>query len=220
MLKIVVFDSGYGGELFADKLEDELVIAKIIRVIDWRRSEEILKDSKSARQAALESLRPYIGRVDLIVFANHLLTATSLKFFQRKFKNQMFLGFHLPEVATFIGRPTMALTTKALARTAKYRYYLLKLNRKVDTFCVDDWPALIDDGELNNDHIYQKIEEFRRKNHYLPAEIILACGQLNDIIPNLREILGVNIKIHDSFNDTFTAICKSLKLRGSTGKKK
>ena len=36
MLKIVVLDSGFGGELFADKLNDQLSIVEVIRVIDWR----------------------------------------------------------------------------------------------------------------------------------------------------------------------------------------
>ena len=34
MLKIVVFDGGYGGEFFADKLKEELPVVEIIRVID------------------------------------------------------------------------------------------------------------------------------------------------------------------------------------------
>ena len=70
MLKIVIFDSGYGGEFFADRLKAELPIVEIIRVIDWRNAEKILSSPRDARNIARDSLRPYIGKVDLIIFAN------------------------------------------------------------------------------------------------------------------------------------------------------
>ena len=41
MIKIVIFDSGYGGELLADYLESELPVVNIVRVIDWHHAEEI-----------------------------------------------------------------------------------------------------------------------------------------------------------------------------------
>lgn len=220
MLKIVVFDSGYGGEIFADRLEKEMPLVKVIRVIDWRNADKFLKGSYSARRVAKEALRPYIGRVDLIIFANHLLGATSLKYFQRKYKNQLFVGFNLPELTTFVDRPTVALTTKALARTLNYHNYLFRIKRRVDTLCLDEWPNLIDDGELTIEEIYQKFEEFYRLHHYRPEEVILICSQFSDITPMLREVLGQNIKIHDSLSDTITSVGKILKIRGGLGKRK
>lgn len=220
MIKIVVFDSGYGGELFADRLEEEIPAAKVIRVIDWRNADKILKGPFSARRIAREALRPYIGRVDLIVFANHLLTATSLKYFQRKYKEQKFVGLNLPTPTTFVKRPTVALTTKALARTINYHNYLFHVNRRLDTLCLDDWPALIDDGELTVAEVYAKFEDFYRSHHYRPEEVILICSQFSDITPMLREVLGQNIKIHDSFTDAITNVGKALKIRGGLGKRK
>ena len=49
MLKVVVFDGGYGGEFFADQLEAELPILDIIRVIDWRNAEGLLASPRKAR---------------------------------------------------------------------------------------------------------------------------------------------------------------------------
>lgn len=220
MLKIVVYDGGYGGELFADKLEEELPVAKVIRVIDWRNSEKLMKSSASARRAAKEALRPYIGRVDLIIFANYLLSATSLKFFQRKYHNQFFVGFGFPQIDTFVKRPTIALTTKSLARTISYHSYLFRINRRVNTLCLDDWPSLIDDGELTKRIVCEKFENFYHLHHYYPKEVILVCSQFHDIIPLLRETLGRNIRIHDSTRDTINEVGKILKIRGGTGKKK
>lgn len=219
MLKIVVFDSGYGGELFADKLEAELPVVDVIRVINWRDAEAFLKSPRAARRACYNAIRPYIGRVDLIILANHLLTATSLKYFRRKYKKQKFLGLELPQPDTYVKRPTIALTTKVLARTLNYRNYLFRLKRKVDTICLDNWPNLIDDGELSNLEIYTELERFRLEHTYRPAEIIIACSQFNDIIPVIRRSFR-NIKIHDSFDLAIADACKTLKIRGGTGRKK
>lgn len=220
MLKVVVFDGGYGGEIFADKLESELPIIKVIRVIDWRHADQFLKNSRSAREAAREALRPYIGRVDLIIFANYFLSVTSLKFFQRKFKNQAFLGLKLPRPTTFVSRPTLALTTKALARTISFYSYKFSLKRHIDTLCLDHWVGLVDDGELTSNMVYREIEQFRRTHHYRPREVLLICSQFSDIIAELKENLGSNLRIYDSFADTISDTCKLLKIRGGTGKKK
>jgi len=219
MLKIVVYDGGYGGELFADKLEEELPVVEVIRVIDWRSADKLTASPKSARNTAVEALRPYIGRVDLIILANHLLAATSLKYFVKKYKNQKFIGLGLPELSTFIDRPTAVLTTKALSKTISYRNYLFKLKRKTTTLCLDPWLPLIDDGELTNRMINREFEKFYLKNHYKPAEVILACSHFSDIIPNLREVIDKNLKVHDSFMDTIKDACKVLKIRGGTGRR-
>ena len=220
MLKIVVFDSGYGGELFADRLEETFPIVEVIRVIDWRNADKFLKSPKKARREALDALRPYIGRVDLIVLANYYLSTTSLKYFAHKFKNQKFLGLKLPELDTFMRRPTVVFTTKALARTISYHNYIFRLKRKATTVCLDHWLPLIDDGELSEQMIREEFEFFCEKHHYRPAEIVLACSHFNDIIPTLREKVDKNLKIHDNFRSTIAEIGKVLKIRGGTGYRK
>ena len=220
MLKIVVFDSGYGGELFADRLEEAFPVAEIIRVIDWRNADEFLKNKKSARREAMKALRPYIGRVDLIMLANYYLTATSLKYFSRKFKNQKFAGLKLPTLDTYLKRPTLIFATKSLAKTINYHNYLFRLKRKTATVCLDHWLPLIDDGELTEQMIKGELEYFQEKHHYRPAEIILTCSHFGDIIPILREKVDKNLKIHDGFRDAITEIGKTLRIRGGTSERK
>lgn len=218
MLKIVVFDSGYGGEFFADRLEEELPIANVIRVIDWRNADHYSTSSRSARLCANRALRPYIGRVDLIIIANQLLSLTSLKFFQRKYPTQKFLGLNLKSPDSFVKRDTAILTTKTVARTIEYHRFVLHLRRKTKTIIVDSWPAKIDDGELSLQDVDDVFHGLSLDKDYHPQEIILGCSQFEDIKPMLRQTLGKNLKIYSGFDDTIRAACKILHIRGAVRK--
>lgn len=219
MLKVVVFDGGYGGEFFADQLEEAVPILEVVRVIDWRNADRLLASPRKARDVAKNALRPYIGHVDLIILANHLLSLTSLKYFRRKYSSQRFIGLNLKEPDTFIKRDVLILTTKAVTKTINYRNFLFRLKRKIKTLALDDWPAAIDDGELTEAKISQTMTKYLAKHHFNPQEIILACSQFNDIKKELKNIFGGNLKIYDSFDDTIRQACKILNIRGGTGRK-
>ncbi|MBR2841331.1 hypothetical protein IKE80_00900 [Candidatus Saccharibacteria bacterium] len=218
MLKVIIFDSGYGGEFFADRLEEALPILEVIRVIDWRHAELYLTNPRIARESAIEALHPYIGKVDLIIFANHLLSLTSLKYFRRKYPNQHFLGLKLKKPDTFIKRDTLILTTKAVAKTIGYRGFIFHLKRKARTMTPDGWLTKIDDGELTQSEISETITSFIRRKHINPQEIILGCSQFDDIIHDLKKLFGRRIRIYSSFDDTIRETSKLLRIRGGTHK--
>ena len=219
MLKIVVFDGGFGGELFADKLEEALPVVEVIRVIDWRNAEALVIKARSARQVAEKALGPYLGKVDLIVLANHLLTVTSLRYFRRKYPKQKFIGLPIEEPKRPIKREILILTTRAVARTFNYRHFVWKLRIKSKTLALDTWPAKIDDGELTGAEIVKTLESvavMREK----PMDIILACAQFSDIKDELSEYFKSNVKVYDSFDTTIREICRVLKIRGGVGRKR
>ena len=214
MLKVVVFDSGYGGELFADYLENELPVMDIIRVIDWRHADKMQSNAKITRYIAEEALKPYFGKVDLIVFANYLLSITSLKYFKRKYKNQQFIGLSLNHPANFRYR-TAILTTKAVARTIRYKYFARQI--KARTCVLDDWPILIDDGELGHAKIRRDLAPILP---YRPEQLIFTCTQFVDLENELRRIFGHNTKIINNFEQAVHDICHILKIRGALKKQK
>ncbi len=218
MLNVVVFDSGYGGEFFADWLEEEIPVVKVTRVIDWRNADLLLENPKKARKIAIDDLHPHIGKADLIVLANHLLTVTSLKYFCNKYKTQKFVGFDLAKPDRFIKRKVLVLTTRAVSKTIYYHNFIFRLKTKTKTLCLDDWPALIDDGELSEEDIISTIEEFLKKEKFRPEEIILACSQFQDIKNILTKHFGKKVRIYDSYDSTMRQICKALRLRGSLKK--
>lgn len=211
MLKVVVFDGGFGGELFADKLEAELPILEVIRVIDWRKAKDILESPRKARRAAEIALRPYLGKVDLIFFANFLLSTTSLRYFRRKYKNQKFLGLELRS-KRLVKKPTLILTTKAVTRSIHYYHFSHQLHAK--TICLDRWPELIDNGEFTHYSLKQDLETATLKIRFSPQQILLACGQFTELKPHFRQIFGHNIRIVDNFDSAIRATKKALRIKG------
>ncbi|MBQ3433004.1 hypothetical protein IJG22_01765 [Candidatus Saccharibacteria bacterium] len=219
MLKVVVIDSGYGGEFFADRFEDEVNVVDIIRVIDWRHDKQYLTSPKTARNLASTALCLYIGKVDLIILANHLLSSTSLRYFRRKYPEQKFIGLKLKQPDCFAKKNILILTTKALTKTMEYHGFLFALKRhRVKTLVVDDWPSKIDEGELGFSDIEKTIMDFTNKKGVVPDEIILGCSQFEDIKPALKRLFGRKVKIHSSFDDAIREACKLLRIRGSIRK--
>lgn len=214
MLKVVVFDSGYGGELFADYLEKELPVVDIVRVIDWRDADKMQRDAKLTRHVAEEALKPYIGKADVIVFANYLLSVTSLKYFQRKYKCQRFIGLKLNHPANFCYR-TVIFTTAAVAKTFRFKSFAHQIKAK--TFVLDDWPILIDDGELGHAKIRRDLKPLMP---YKPEQIIFVCTQFVDLENELRRIFGHNTKIINNFEEAARDICHALRIRGALKKQK
>lgn len=219
MLTVVTIDSGYGGEFFADYLSSEVPVLNIIRVIDWHHAKEYLASTRQARKLAESSLQPYIGKVDLIVFANHLLSASSLKYFRRKYPQQKFIGLSLKSPDTFIKYDALVITTKALTRTMEYHGFIYRLKRRVGTLVVDSWPAKIDEGELDPQEIADTVNAFIAKKHIRPKEVILANSGLEEIKPTLKKILGHNVRIYTSFDDAIREVVKTLRIRGGMKKK-
>ena len=220
MLKIVVFDGGYGGEFLADKLEEELPVVDIIRVIDWRNADSILRSPRRARKIAEKALAPYIGRADLIIFGNYLISLTSLGYFQNKYSHQKFIGLQLKQSDSFIPRDTLILSTNAVTHTPKFLGYVLRTQHRVRTLSVDSWPHDIDEGTLSQEDIRATIEDFLAKKKFRPEQIILTCSQFDDIKDDLTAIFGHKVKIYDGFEDTIRSTFKALGIRGGLGKKR
>ena len=85
---------------------------------------------------------------------------------------------------------------------------------------LDDWPAKIDDGELDKSEIEATLIELIISRNFFPREIILACSQFNDIIPELRNTFNGSVKIYDGFSELYHDACKALRIRGALAKRK
>jgi glutamate racemase len=211
--KVVVFDGGFGGELFADYVERELAVIDVIRVIAWRELEPLTKRPKDARRIAEEALAPYIGKVSLIVFANHLLSTFDLKYFKQKYPRQQFLGFSFPQTNT---KRALILATKALHGSLAYHNIVHKMRAKIQTIDCDDWVPLVDDAELTKERIERDLARFKK---FKPESILLAHTNFKDIRAPLIRFFGAHTIIEDGFKDTFRNLCDALGFRGLDGRK-
>ena len=213
MKKVVVFDSGFGGELFADYVEKELPIVEVIRIIDWRNLDVITKNPTEARNVTEKAIRSYVGHTDLIIFANYLITFMDLQYFQQKYPNQKFMGFAMPQIKS---RKTLVLTSSALSRTIKYKAFIHKLHLKVKTLDCDKWIPLIDDAELTEEHVRKDLERIK---NFSPSSIALVYTNFIDIKPILLKIFGPIVHINDGYHETLRNVCLELGLRGLDGKR-
>ena len=91
MLKIIVFDSGWGGELVADFLMRELTTVEVVRLIDWAHAPYCGKNVEEICELVDAVLGPYVGRVDLIVLGGYAVSL-ALGFLCEKYPEQKFVG--------------------------------------------------------------------------------------------------------------------------------
>lgn len=94
MLKIVVFDSGWGGELVADFLMRELTTVEVVRAIDWVGAPYCGKSVEEIYELVDLNLQRFIGNVDLIVLGGYA-ASLALGYLREKYPQQKFVGMSI-----------------------------------------------------------------------------------------------------------------------------
>lgn len=221
MLKVVVFDSGWGGELFANYLEDELPIIEVIREIDWRNASGYEETEAEARKLARAAVSKYIGRVDLIVLAGQRLSIVALDYLKKCFPEQKFIGFKLrrfEEIPKATSRKIIYLTTN-LVRSSQH-YIEAKNDRRDIEFIEPEcrgWKQMIDDGELTDEIINRELGGLIASG---ADTIMIGCNHFVDTEASLEKIFGWRVQIIDDFELVLKDVCTALRLRGGDGTRK
>lgn len=212
MTKIAVFDTGFGGELFAKHIEDEFPLFDVIRVIDWDHEANKLKKYDYIKT----KIKPYVGRVDGIVIADQYYSITCLDYLRKEFGKQKFSGFPLKIPNKQNLKKVLIITTKNVHKTTDFIKYAWKIKAKVSVVECDEWNKLVDDGEYYTNKVYADLEKYDKSR---PSAIILADSHLMEIKPFLRKIFGPTIAIFDGYDAALNELCGELRIRGRTGKK-
>lgn len=212
MLKVVVFDSGWGGELFADYIEEEIPILEVIREIDWRNAPYGSRSKEEIFRLTETAIKKYIGRADIIVIAAYLMTEISLEKLKKKYPEQKFLGFQL-RLKKNVGKKILVLASEALAGTTAFRG-LEKTGREVDFARCDGWEKLIDDGEMRRDDL-ERVLSCEDKN----STVLLGSTHYKDIKTDIEQIFGWQGTVVDDFQRVLSEMCMALKLRGLDGRR-
>ncbi len=219
MLKVVVFDCGWGGESFANYLESELPIVEVVRVIDWRHAPYNKLGVKDVLKYTEKALLPYIGTVDVIILASYEVTISSFEYLKEKYPEQKFLGVNFEILNEDNGAKFLVLTTSFVMNSKFYSLRKETLQDKTfsELIC-DDWPQLIDDGELTKEMMRQKLSDYR--DLYSDA-VVLGCTQFSDVRDDLADVISWKQgRIIDEFALLLKNLCHLLGLRGGDGKRK
>ena len=212
MLKVLVFDSGWGGDLVADYLERELPI-EVERVIDWRSGSYSEKTAGEIRLLSEMALLPHIGEADVIVLSEAATAAVALNFLRQRYPEQIFVGYghDLAKLIRRLSRAVMILTTEGVKRSEFYQYSKANFSGKklVEPECLG-WEDHIDNDELPEETISSAIGDFR-------GIVVVYNPGFFEIIPKLEKIAGRRIIIIDMKKALLRDVCLALKLRGVDG---
>lgn len=234
MLKIVVFDGGWGGEVAANILEEELGVVEVIRVIDWKNTPYDEKSLAEIVGFAEESLKNYFGKVDLIVLGGYA-TGLTINILREKYPEQKFV------------RPEINYDLILRARTFPEQIAILA-GKTVDNMLVRDeireklpystlilpdcsgWEELINEDMMTKDILRtelaldftlqktQKLPDDKRKK-FKPDVAIILNTHYWAVREELEAIFGWRTRVIDFRQKFLHDVCFALKLRGVDGKR-
>ena len=218
MLKVAVFDSGWGGEMFADKLERAVPVLEVERVIDWRRAPYCTRGRTEICELAEKALKPYIGEVDVIVLASYTVTGAALHYLEWKYPEQRFVGFTagMSGVALRAQAKKILMLAPGMVRESwGYKQDLRKLHdaQLVRPEC-EKWVTMVDDGEMTEEKVRKELGELAEER--VEAVLLYATGFV-ELEPMLKRIYGPQTLIVDEFSKVIRETCAALRLKGGTG---
>lgn len=243
MLKVVVFDSGYGGDVVADYLASELGIVEVVRVTEVNLSlecggfAEICRISKAC-------LRTYAGKVDLIVLGGYVVSL-ALEFLRQEYPEQKFVGVSInyhrilcsrafPDQIAIMADPILLETVvrKEVCRELPY-----------STIIVPDcsnWDQLINEDQMSIEVLRSDLGPYfalhpRQRYAFLsPSKTAKASSPGNDellrpdvvlllnthfwsIKSEIEDIFGYQVRVLDFRQKLLHDACRALELRGVDG---
>lgn len=214
MLKIVVFDSGWGGELIADYIEEELAVVEVIRVIDWQNAPYANKNQQEILRKVEASLLSYIGRADLIVLGGFVFRFL-IDVLAKRYPEQKFVTVDLKPMSISL-RAThrvMILADQKLKDTDFY-YKIrqsLAMFDVVEPMC-NHWTEMIDEGTMTKTILRKELQPFIDKRI---DTVLILNTHFWDIEEDLEDVLGYQVRIIDQREALKKNICMALEFEGA-----
>ena len=215
MLKIAVVDCGLGGEKFARCIEEQNAAVEVIRVIDWNPPKPYAKMNRRELRARVEAqIRPYVGRVKLIVLWTNFVATSCLGYFRKKFPEQNFCGAQI-QLNSGRTEKVVVLTSRAMKRSAKYREFRRSVPGKVMEVCCEDWLVPVNTGEITD---AKMLAGLQRAVRFGPGLVILGCSFLVFEERVIREAFGEDVTIDNGLAAGYCEVCRGLGLLGVDGR--
>ena len=230
MKRIVVLDSGWGGEMVADLIEAELAIVEVVRVIDWRHAPYSRRRRSEMLSLAEAALAPYWGRTDVVVLGGYEVSLIA-PMLQAKHPQQKFVTLELDRFLARRHQPkrrVLLLSDPRLLRMAECDALVSALHaRGIEVYSPQcaHWTELIDAGEMTPEIIKETLLAESSQNDpekqaaFAFDTVMLANTHYWDIVDQLREVLRWPVHVVDMRDDLLTDVCRALGLRGGSGKR-
>lgn len=211
-MKIIVFDSGWGGDVVADYLEQALPI-EIERLIDWKKGSYGEKSVGEIRLLTEMALLPHIGKAELIVLAETVVALSAIDYLKKKYPGQIFVGYgrELAEIVRKLSR-TMILTTEGTKRLERYQEFKASFSCRelVEPECMG-WSEKIDDGEFSGNVLMDVVGNFR-------GTVIVYSSGFIDAEAQIMALAGKRVDVIDMRRVLLRDVCSALKLKGVDGR--
>lgn len=164
MLKVVVFDGGWGGRNVANYLAEELGVIDVECITTCGSQPYELMSPDEICAVVEESLKPYIGKADLIVLGGYM-SSIALDVLRDRYPDQRFVGMgvdyrlirntrHKPQAVTVMGdAPLVSLPVWSELRARLPEACLIAPD-------CSGWESLIDMGEMSSEVIKIELGEY------------------------------------------------------------
>lgn len=243
MLKVVVFDSGYGGDVVADYLSHELGIIEIVRVTEVDLSLENGSLSEICHFSKAR-LRSYAGKVDLIVLGGYVVSL-ALDFLKTEYPQQKFVGVGINYYRILNSRAfpdqIAIMADKALFEVMVRKEVCQEL--PYSTIILPDcsgWDHLINEGQMSADVLRADLGPYflLRSGYsrsllppppkelanppdetalFKPDVVLLLNTHFWSIKPEFEELFGFRVRVLDFRQKLLHDTCRALNLLGVDG---
>ena len=236
MLKVVVFDSGWGGDFVADYLSEELKTIEFIRVIDWKHAPYDCRSLAEIYELTKQNLKRYIHKVDLIVLAGYTVSLF-LQNLRERYPRQKFVGVSVnyyrilksrcyPKHITLMGNDLLANSAFCSEVCQNLPHSSLAIPD-----CAG-YEQLIDDGEMSLEILCTDLQTYfeinskyvrhdlARRKRLIPSDVVLLLDtHFWSIKSEIEEVFGYNVAVFDFRQKLLRDVCVALDLLGVDGKR-
>jgi glutamate racemase len=208
MKKVVIFDTGTGGLLFAKYFSERFKGFEVVTVIDNKNAPYGNIPEAKIQDLTELAIEKYICKVDAIVLACNTATAVAIDYLRAKYPQQVFFGFEpMIKTAAKLSRTknVVILATKATKKSARYKNLKQRFaNLNIVEPNCDNWASKIDSGTITRRDVEKSLDN-KLDNVDI---IILACTHYVAIHKLIEEVVGKSIKVIYPFSPVANYIAK------------